>query len=693
MEILFSYFYEKNGVFFEKINRLFFMKKLILLFFFLTFQTSLFSIDSLLLSQKLEQLEQAEGIQKLKLLSELSFTLRTDNNAKARSLGEKALILAASLGDSIEYYNICSTLAKINTIDSKYKESIRLQNKVLLFHQNNANKKGEAEALKNLGSTYSDFGNYRVADSLMIIGEFIFRNENDKSGLMDLQLQRGINFLSWTKYPAAEKAFKEALELGIELKDIIIIPKLLNNLGIVARRQSKLKKALEYYFQAILNHQPTDLFKAKIYNNIGIIYKSMGDFDQSLEFFQKSLAIKEKLKLKKSIAYTLHNMGTLYREKLDYGEALKYYNRSLELKKQLEGSNNGITMTLNNIGIIHQMLGNYAEAEIHYQTHLKISEEEKNNDEICRALNNLSSLNLQQKKYQTAIKYGLRSLKIAEQVNYPTIIRSSSENLAESYRALGDSYKYLFYQNQYWVVNDSILNKETILEISKLEQKYEQSLKEQDSLLQNEKLKNLENQQSNHRLKTILMGLVISVCLLIIGRLAFKFYQRSLTNAQKRLNLKLEKSTIQVELLEEKISHQQSQFGNQNKVLSEKEKKISALENEIGRLLKQKNKKPVLSDIHSILSENLQTDQNWEDFKRYFSTVHKDFFKTIKSTYPNLTTYDLNLCAFIKLNLHNKEIAQILGISPPSVKKARQRLFQKMNLENNESLVNYIIQL
>ncbi|MFK7807455.1 MAG: tetratricopeptide repeat protein [Saprospiraceae bacterium] len=670
------------------------MTKPFLIFLFLFFQTAVYAIDSLLLTQKLEKLEQVEGVQKLNLLSELSVELQTENNSQARAFGEEALALAASLGDSIKYYEAVSNLAVVNNIDGQYEESILLQNKALRYHQRMANEKEEAKSLKILGTIYTHSGNYEVADSIMSMSEFILNRSKDNSvGLMDLKLEQGINFLDWAKYPSAEKAFKEALDLSIAIKDTATMVILWNNLGIVARRQSDLKKALEYYFQAELHHKPSDFFKAKIYNNIGIIYKTMGNFEKSLEFYQKSLAIKEKLKLQRSISFTLHNIGTLYKQKLDYGEALKYYNRSLDIKNQLKGSNNGLTKTLNNIGNVYLLLGKYEEAEIYYQKHLKVSEAEKNNDEVCRALNNLSALYIQKENYQDAITYGLRSLEIAEEINYPRIIRSSSENLSKCYKAIGDSYKHLFYQNQFWVVNDSMLNKESILEISKLEHKYERSHLAQNILLENEQLKNLESQRKNRRLKTMLIASLIFLCLLLFGILAYWAYQYNLAKAQQKLNSKLEKSNLQIELLEEKISHKQSQFGNQTKTLTEKEEQIVILENQLKLLKEADNKEPILSDLHSFLNKNLQTEQDWKDFKHYFTSVHKDFFKTLKSTYPKLTTYDLNLCAFIKLNLHNKEIAQILGISPLSVKKARQRLFKKMNIESSESLVNYIIQL
>jgi DNA-binding CsgD family transcriptional regulator len=47
----------------------------------------------------------------------------------------------------------------------------------------------------------------------------------------------------------------------------------------------------------------------------------------------------------------------------------------------------------------------------------------------------------------------------------------------------------------------------------------------------------------------------------------------------------------------------------------------------------------------------------------------------------------------MKCNLGNKEIANILHISPDSVKKARNRLRKKLKLEESENLSKYIFHL
>jgi DNA-binding NarL/FixJ family response regulator len=96
--------------------------------------------------------------------------------------------------------------------------------------------------------------------------------------------------------------------------------------------------------------------------------------------------------------------------------------------------------------------------------------------------------------------------------------------------------------------------------------------------------------------------------------------------------------------------------------------------------------------IHTINFDQ-QDDKNWENFTQYFEQVHKDFSKTVKVKYPDVTKNELRLMALLKMNLSSKEIATILNISSDGVKKARQRLRKKMELSPDESLESTVLSI
>lgn len=100
---------------------------------------------------------------------------------------------------------------------------------------------------------------------------------------------------------------------------------------------------------------------------------------------------------------------------------------------------------------------------------------------------------------------------------------------------------------------------------------------------------------------------------------------------------------------------------------------------------------PPIHDMTEFLKTNLSTPNDWSSFEYYFKKVHKDFFKKLKSSCPSITSHELNMCALLKLNLQNKDIAQIIGISPGSVRKAQNRLTKKLELSPDEVLRDFIL--
>src|SRR5690606_10190657 len=100
-----------------------------------------------------------------------------------------------------------------------------------------------------------------------------------------------------------------------------------------------------------------------------------------------------------------------------------------------------------------------------------------------------------------------------------------------------------------------------------------------------------------------------------------------------------------------------------------------------------------LNQLQRNVESSLHADRDWEDFKKYFESVHNNFFTALKEQYPDLTPTDLKMCALIRLNLSMKEMATVLGISPESVKTSRYRLRKKLGLEHEENLLSFMFEM
>ena len=94
-----------------------------------------------------------------------------------------------------------------------------------------------------------------------------------------------------------------------------------------------------------------------------------------------------------------------------------------------------------------------------------------------------------------------------------------------------------------------------------------------------------------------------------------------------------------------------------------------------------------------VIDENLSNTRDWEFFKEAFNNADQEFLNKIKTKHPNLTPNDLKFCAFLRLNLSSKEIAPLLNISVRSVEIKRYRLRKKLELQHENNLIDYILEI
>ncbi|MDA3853408.1 MAG: hypothetical protein PF444_04105, partial [Bacteroidales bacterium] len=77
-------------------------------------------------------------------------------------------------------------------------------------------------------------------------------------------------------------------------------------------------------------------------------------------------------------------------------------------------------------------------------------------------------------------------------------------------------------------------------------------------------------------------------------------------------------------------------------------------------------------------------------FHKLFSEIHQDFIARISEQYPSLTSNDIRLLSFIRINLESREIANLMNISSKSVDTNRYRLRKKLALPHTAELNQFV---
>ncbi len=168
--------------------------------------------------------------------------------------------------------------------------------------------------------------------------------------------------------------------------------------------------------------------------------------------------------------------------------------------------------------------------------------------------------------------------------------------------------------------------------------------------------------------------------------------QKLIVKKEKELALKeleSQKKIIQYknDKLQHDIENKNRELGLSTMNLIKKNELLNAIKKELNNTKQIEDLKAVVK----LINKNLNTTDDWKLFEEAFNNADKNFLKKIKSKHPLLTPNDLRLCAYLRLNLSSKEIAPLLSISPRSVEVKRYRLRKKLELTNQTSLTDYIL--
>lgn len=202
----------------------------------------------------------------------------------------------------------------------------------------------------------------------------------------------------------------------------------------------------------------------------------------------------------------------------------------------------------------------------------------------------------------------------------------------------------------------------------------------------------------------IIYGLLL-LLLTIIGR---HLVQMRVIRHHEKLRLKdeaaaqLEKDRAEQEIiklqnenLQSEISHKNIQLADSTMAIIKKNELLIEIKEELEKLrekMGEESPRRHFEHLNNLINKNISNDNDWKVFEELFDQAHENFFKRLKTAYPDLTQSDLKLCAFLRLNLSSKEIAPLLNISFRGVETRRYRLRQRLSLDSDHNLVEFIMQ-
>ncbi|MBN2863727.1 MAG: hypothetical protein JXN62_11220 [Bacteroidales bacterium] len=165
-----------------------------------------------------------------------------------------------------------------------------------------------------------------------------------------------------------------------------------------------------------------------------------------------------------------------------------------------------------------------------------------------------------------------------------------------------------------------------------------------------------------------------------------KYQREALISEKEIIKLRNEKLQHEMTFRNKELANQTLGIINKNKFL----KKVNEDLNSIQDFVVNDAAKAKILGLKNRVKKEIDLKHQNKIFESYFDQANEEFFKRLKEKYPDLTPYDLRLCAFIRMNISTKEISTILNISYRGAEVSRYRLRKKMDLPREINLASHL---
>ncbi len=547
--------------------------------------------------------------------------LKAQNLQKIDSL-ELSIEFASDPKDKIETFLELSSQLKNNNPD----KALANAEKAYSLSESENYEKGVLNSLIAQANIYWSVTDFETAMEMALKAKELAKALNLPKELALSFRITGLIYIELNNYEKSSKYFFKGLGLFEQINDKQGISELLSDIGSINFHQNNYVKALEYYFRSLniaknINDQKGI---ARGLNNIAAVYDAMMDYEKAGRYFKEAskINIKNGNRLWEGINYL--NLGTVRLNLKDYDRSFKRFQQALSIFKELQS-------------IILQA-----------KCHL-----------------NLSNYFIETNDIEQGLKYAMIALNEGQKHKLKQIVHDAAELIQRVYLQKGDkvnAYKFLVLQYQ---MKDSLVLMGNKAELAKLELIYEFDKKEQ--------AKHIEQQRKDLIGLTVMISLLLGLIFIILTLF--------------RLRIKAKNSLLKQQRLEHELEFKNKELTTHVVSLMKKNEVLSTISDKLISIRNDAVKDETKCAINKISKEIQKTTEEEiiEEFELRFKEVHNDFYDKLIQRFPDLSSSEQRLCAFLRLNMTSKEISELTGQRVSSLETARYRLRKKLGITNSKT--------
>lgn len=419
----------------------------------------------------------------------------------------------------------------------------------------------------------------------------------------------------------------------------------------------------------------------------GRLFYNAKDYKSAITFYNKALAMHKKRNEILFVSSMYNNISMIYEDKKDFNTAIKYSDISiaiLERKKHLNNEEYDFSMLVKN---------NKAR---YFSKQRKIIESEKIYDEVITHYKKNNQYNSLAFNYRDLTKlYDINSYKYRNLINDIVNLEQKDIKLSYKIELLEVLQEYYIYKQNYKAlkINSKKLNEYNSKYITEIIDNYNKTFlfynKTTEELYDRSFKTNYTNQKKRtniiiYSLVAILLFLLFSIFLFLSRRKK----EKEIFSIKTRF---LEQEKI---INEQEIEIQKEKLKNLSFFLEVKNKVENSFLNEIKKLKKSKTDQNDVLDNLRISYHNLtEINKNFETINYNNNQEYKEIKTKIAERHPSLSTNELQYCVYFSKKLSSKEIAIIENITPASVRVFKNRIKNKLNLDANTNLEDYLSEI
>ena len=524
-------------------------------------------------------------------------------------------------------------------------------------------------------------------DSLIDALICLAKNTDDDFVQLNTLIIRGERHFENSEFIQAKAIFQKVLEReNVHPENIAAAH---NYIALIYRIEGKLLEAYKHNLVQLKISQQYNLASLpKTYLSLGEFHYHINDYEKAENLYLRGVELEDSTNnMTVEHGWLLHRLGEVYRAQNKNELSHFYIKRAINFWKKTDNIR-AYCFSINQHALLYMGEDKNQKALDLINEVYTISQNE--NLWFChiQILLTLSEIHYKMGNITLSIQHLERASFLSTEKSIFCYSEEIYELQAKAYKAIGQTKKSNeAYQNFIKEIKKS--KEQENIATKEWAKKNQDLLLSKKSLLELEEKERFANKQMTFQRILLFGGLIIIFLISWLATRYFKANKEVLRQQSQliKLNKTIQKQSHQLQEANTKILYKNNglelELVKKLLILSKQGEAIHNMENQLKTMGDTRDNQVLTKQIN--IAKN---DTVWEELDLQINQANSELFQILSQKFENLSKNDLRLCAFLKMNMSTKEIANLTFKNPASVKVARSRLRKKLGITHSNMTIS-----